>query len=92
MSEYIAVEVEPTDHPDCMRLVTNLNLTPNGPESYPNREEGDQGSPLAQTLFGIDSLAALDMDAGGLIVWREPDAEWPALIDDITAALRDFYL
>ncbi len=92
MSEYIAVDVENTDDPECARLVTNLNLAPEGPESYASRDEGGQGSPLAQTLFVIEGLAALDIEGGTMTVRREPGAEWPTLIDDITEALKDFFL
>jgi hypothetical protein len=94
MSEYIRVDVEALDDPNSMKLITNLNLTPGGPESYANRDEGDEGSPLAQTLFAINGLAALDMDSGIMILQRDPsaDIEWPALIDEITTALKDFFL
>ena len=92
MSEYITIQTEYSDDPDWVRLVTNLNLAPEGQESYANRDQGDEGSPLAQTLFGIEGLAALDIDGGTLGVRREPDTEWPALIDDIREALKDFFL
>ncbi len=92
MSEYITVTVENTDDADRVRLVTNLNLAPDGPESYANRAEGDEGSPLAQTLFALEGLAALDIEGGTLIVRRDPGTEWPPLIDDITEALKDFFL
>jgi Scaffold protein Nfu/NifU N terminal len=92
MSEYITVNVESTEDPDVMILVTNLSLAPEGPESYANPEEGDEGSPLAQALFGIGGLVALGVEGDMLHVQREPDAEWPALIDDITEALKDFFL
>jgi Scaffold protein Nfu/NifU N terminal len=92
MSEYITVEAESTDDPDLMKLRTNLNLAPDGPETYASRDEGDEGSPLAQTLFGIDGLAALDIEGGTLTARRDPEAEWHALIDDITEALKDFFL
>ncbi len=92
MSEYIKVQTEYTDDPDEVRLVTNLNLAPEGPECYANRAEGDEGSPLAQTLFGIGGLAALDIQGGTLTVRRDPGIEWPFLIDDITEALKDFFL
>ena len=92
MSEYITVNVQIGDDPDQVRLVTNLNLAPDGPESYASRDEGDSGSPLAQALFGIDGLAVLDIDGSTLTVWRDPDVEWHTLIDAITAALKDFFL
>jgi len=92
MSEYITVNAEPTDDADQIRLITNLNLAPDGAESYSNREAGDEGSPLAQTLFGIDGLLALDLEDSVMTIRRDPAQEWPALIDEITAALKDFFL
>jgi hypothetical protein len=92
MSEYITVRTEYGDDPDEVRLVTNLNLAPDGPESYRSSAEGDEGSPLAQTLFGIGGLAALDIAGGTLTVRRDPGVEWPSLIDDIAEALKDFFL
>ena len=92
MSEYITVDVEYGDDPDQIKLLTNLNLAPEGPESYADLQEGDEGSPLAQAMFGIEGLAALDIEGSLLLVRRDAEAEWPALIDDITEALKDFFL
>ncbi len=92
MSEYIKVQVEYADDPDQVRLVTNLNLAPDGPESYASPADGDEGSPLAQTLFGIGGISALNIEGGSLFVRRDPGIEWPPLIDDITEALKDFFL
>jgi hypothetical protein len=77
MSEYITVDVEYGDDPDQIKLITNLNLAPEGPESYADREEGDEGSPLAQALFGIDGLVALDIEGSLLQVCRDAEAACP---------------
>lgn len=92
MSEYIAVEVETGDDPDVVRLITNLKLAPDGPESYASRADGDEGSPLAQFIFGIDGLDSLDILDNVLVVRRHPDVEWHDLVDEITAALKEFFL
>ncbi len=92
MSEYITVDVEQDEDPDVVRLITNLILAPDGPEAYPDREGGENGSPLAQMLFEIEGLAALDIEGKTLIVRRAPETEWPALIEDITSALKEFFL
>ncbi|MEP7284963.1 MAG: NifU N-terminal domain-containing protein [Chloroflexota bacterium] len=92
MSEYITINVESNDDPDCIRLITNLMLTDDDSEVYPDRETGDEGSPLAQTLFEIEGLVALEIEDNILIVRRDPDAEWHVLIDEITEALKDFFL
>jgi hypothetical protein len=93
MSEYINVDVEyDDDDPDVARLKTNLDLAPEGDESYPDREAGEEGSTLAQFLFEIEGLAALSIAGGTLTVHRNPDVEWYALVDEITSALKAFFL
>ncbi len=92
MSEYIAIEPQYGDDPDVVTIITNLRLAPDGPQSYVNRDEGDEGTPLAQTLFGIDGLIALDIEGSTLVVRRDPEFEWHVLIDEITNALKDFFL
>ncbi len=93
MTEYIDIRVVPTADPDVMRLVTNLDLTPEGsPEVYDSSDQGDQGSPLAQALFGVPGLAALTLDGHMLWITRASGVEWHSLIEDVSDALRDFYL
>jgi hypothetical protein len=52
----------------------------------------EEGSPLAQTLAMIPGLTRLRIAGQELVVWREPDVPWYALIEDITAVLKDFFL
>lgn len=93
MSEYVNIQPEATDDPDVMHLITNLMLTPQDePEVYPTPEDGDEGTPLAQTLFGVPGLAALHINGSVMVVQREQDVEWHDLIEDISDALRDFFL
>jgi hypothetical protein len=93
MTEYVDLHPEPTDDPDVMVLLTNLSLTPGGEaEVYHSPDEGEEGSPLAQTLFAVPGLAALTLDGGELTITREPDVEWHDLIEDVSDALRDFFL
>jgi hypothetical protein len=93
MTEYIDLHPEPTDNPDVMIVVTNLDLNPGDEaEVYHSPEEGDEGSPLAQALFAVPGLAALTLDGGEIMIAREPDVEWHDLIEDVSDALRDFFL
>jgi hypothetical protein len=93
MTEYIDLHPEPTDNPDVMIVVTNLNLTHGGEaEVYQSPDEGEEGSPLAQALFAVPGLAALTLDGGELTITRAPDVEWHDLIEDVSDALRDFFL
>ena len=92
MSEYISIEAEYSDDPDEVRLHTNLRLAQTESESYVSRAEGDLGSPLAQTLFGIDGLETLQISGGMLTVRRAAGTEWHTLIDEISLALKDFFL
>ncbi len=92
MSEYITVNLRYLDDPNEVELFTNLNLAPDGPESYADRAAMDEGSPLAQTLVGIDGLAALRLNKNVMIVRRVPSAEWSGLLSAISDALKDFFL
>ena len=92
MSEYITIDVEPTSNPYCVKLVTNLKLGTGDPEHYNSASQVDEGSPLAQILFEINGLAKLSIEGNTLTVICYPDADWTGLIDDITSALKDFFL
>lgn len=92
MSEYITIDTEPTDDPDVLIVETNQSLAPEGREDYPDAASGEEGSPLAQALFTIEGIAALTLEGTTLIVRRAPEAEWFALMDEISAALKDFFL
>ncbi|MBN1965452.1 MAG: NifU N-terminal domain-containing protein [Anaerolineae bacterium] len=91
MPEYIMIETEATDDPDVLLIQTNLRLSEQ-PEDYDDPASGEAGSPLAQTLFAIEGITALSLDEDTLLVTRAPETEWFILIDEINAALKDFFL
>lgn len=93
MSEYFTLEVEPTDNPDIREFITNQRLSDGGEEHYADAASGEMGSPIAQVLFhAVDGIHSLTIDDDTLIVRRQPDVLWEALIDDIRDCLRDFFL
>jgi hypothetical protein len=92
LSEYITVDIETTIDLYRIKLVTNLHLAPDVPEQYNSREEGNLGSPLAQALFEIEGIVALKIEDKRLVVQRDPSVDWPILVDEVTMALKDFFL
>lgn len=93
MTEYLRFEIEPTDDPDVRLLITNQTLTPGDDEIYADRESGETGSPLAQTLFfAADDLHALEISEDTLVITRAAGVPWERLLDELRDALRDFYL
>ena len=92
MSEHIEIETETGD--DGMILFhTNLPLTAEGREErYESPEALDEGSPVAQALSVVTGIEALTMSGGELAVAAAADADWHAIVADITAALKDFFL
>ena len=91
MTEYIQIEPEATDDPGEMRLITNLTLS-EGREVYRSADEGEEGSALAQALFNVPGLAALTIEGPAIRIRADADTEWHDLIEDISAALKDFFL
>lgn len=93
MSEYITIETRPTGDADSLEIITNQPLTEEEAEVYRNFDEGDVGSPIAQMLFnGVAGIAALTITEHSLLVTREPDTPWEAIVDEVRDALRDFFL
>lgn len=92
MSEYISLEAEPTGQPSTVLIRTNLMLAPDGLEVYADLEAGEEGSPLAQTLFAIDGVLALTIDGSDLLIRHEDDLQLFVLVDEVDAALKDFFL
>jgi hypothetical protein len=93
MSEYVTVEVEPTDDPDVIELVTNQTLTSAGPEVYADYDAGSAGSPIALMLFeGVPGIRALTITTDSLLITRDPAFTWEEIVDDVRDALRDFFL
>jgi len=92
MSEYIEIETDPGDDDKQMHLYTNLKLTDQNSEQYNSLTEMEEGSPVAQALSIIDGIAALKIDGSDMLISRTDDAEWHAIIADISAALKDFFL
>ncbi len=92
MSEYVTVESRPTSSPDVLEIVTNQTLTEDDPEIYDSPEAGDEGSPLAQTLFGVAGIRALTITESTLRITRDPDTAWEDIVDEVRDALRDFFL
>lgn len=92
MSEYIDIEAELGDGGELL-FHTNLKLTAAGAkEVYASIEEMEVGSPVAQALSTVDGLASLTMDSGEIIIGTQPESDWHAIIADVTAALKDFFL
>lgn len=92
MSEYIDIGAQFGDDPLVVVLHTNLRLTDEVAEQYASPDALEEGSPLAQALAFVPGIAALHLDGGTLTITRDPDEEWHAIIADVSAALKEFFL
>lgn len=92
MSEYIKIETEAGDQESVMYVYTNLNLSDGAAERYESVEAMEEGSPLAQALSVIQGIVALDIEGKELNITRDPDSPWHALVGDISAVLKEFFL
>lgn len=92
MSEYIAIEAEQTEVPNVVIIHTNQRLAVEGKEIYPDATTGEEGSPLAQAIFAIDGILALTIEDSDMIIEHDPELELFTLIDEVDAALKDFFL
>ena len=92
MSEYIEIETELSDDGSQIFLYTNLRLTDQPVEEYHGTAEMEVGSPVAQALAVIEGIAYLRLAGDEMVITPEPDAARHAIVADISAALKDFFL
>ena len=92
MSEYIEIDAELGDD-GAIRFYTNLRLTAEGDEErYTSIAEMEVGSPVAQALAVIEGIETLTMSNGEIVLTVPPATDWHAVIADVTAALKEFFL
>ncbi len=92
MSEYIEIDSELSEDGQRMHVYTNLTLTKGEQETYTSLAEMEEGSPLAQALAVIPGIAQLTLNGRDILISKEEDADWYAIIADLSAAIKDFFL
>lgn len=92
MSEYIEIDAELSDDGQRVFVYTNLLLVDDSFEEYNSREALEEGSPVAQALAMIDGIVHLRIEDSDLVITKEPDVEWYLIVEDVSAALKDFFL
>jgi hypothetical protein len=92
MSEYIEIETETSDDRMEIHFLTNLPLTEGDKEFYDSAAALEEGTPVAQALAPVPGIARLRISGNELFITPQPDADWHAIVADVTAALKDFFL
>lgn len=93
MSEYIDIDAELSDDGRRISVWTNLSLAePGRPESYESPLALESGSPVAQALAVIDGIAGVRIEESEMLIDLASDADWHAVVSDVSAALKDFFL
>ena len=94
MSEYIEIESEPDEERlNLIHFYTNLPLTTDGAtEIYTSVEAMLEGSAVAQALAEVHGITMLSLSGGDMSIEREDDVDEYALIADVSAAIKDFFL
>jgi hypothetical protein len=92
MSEYIEIEIEPSDDGKQIFFYTNLRLSEGDVEEYDSRTSLERGSPVAQALAMIDGIDLIRIEGSDMVISIEPDVEWYFVVEEVSAALKDFFL
>ena len=92
MSDYMEIESELSDDGQEIYVYTNLKLTEGDVEAYDSRAAMEEGSPVAQALAVIEGIAALQMEGTDIVITPSPEAAWHMIAEDVSAALKDFFL
>ena len=94
MSEYIEIETEiDEDEPNKIYFYTNVTLAPAGEqELYRSYDDLLEGSPMAQAVAVIDGIVQCEIAEKELTIVHSDEISPYALIADISAAIKDFFL
>jgi hypothetical protein len=92
MSEYIEIETESSDDERVMYVYTNLRLSEEESESYESVELMEEGSPFAQALSLVEGIVQLQIKGSELVITRDLEVPWHALMADVSAIIKDFFL
>lgn len=94
MSEYIEIETEADeDNLNLIHFFTNLPLTAEGePETYASVDDMLEGSAVAQALAGVDGIISLTINGADMSVMKDDDIDEYAIIADVSATIKDFFL
>lgn len=92
MSEYIEIEAELSENGDSITFYTNLKLGEEDSEFYDSVEAMEEGSPVAQTLSAVDGILRLQIDGQEMVITRDLQVPYHAIVADVSNALKDFFL
>ncbi len=95
MSEYMEIEAEvDEDDPRIIHFYTNLPLAPAGeaPQQYDSYEALEEGSALAQALTIVEGIDSLRIEGSDLAITRTDETADHALMADVSAVIKDFFL
>lgn len=83
----IDIRVEGTPNPNAAKFVLGRRLLGEGSRSYFDPETA-RGDPLAERLFRIEGVRALLLVEDFITVTKTDEADWPALVEEVEAAIR----
>lgn len=85
------IQTEPCDDPNVMKFLPGREVYPAGPLAF--EAEGEAASsPLAQRLFGVDDVEAVELGADYVAVTKSGSAEWLHMKPAVLGAIMDHFV
>ncbi|HUS97444.1 MAG TPA: NifU family protein [Hyphomicrobiaceae bacterium] len=85
------IQTEPTPNPATLKFLPGRAVLTDGTADYRSKDEATL-SPLAQRLFGIDSVTGVFLGADFVSVSKEENGEWQHMKPAILGAIMDHYM
>ena len=81
------ITAEITPNPNTLKFNLNLTLVETGSVNFTDPQKA-KGIPLAETLFGLESVLGVMAGRDFVTVTKKPEASWNAMADPIIKALK----
>ena len=89
MSPGLRVHAERTPNPNSIKWVLGRPVTPAGVTAHFESDPGDEVSPLAGRLLGVEGVTVVFLASNFVTVTKREDVEWSDLAEPILGVLRE---
>ena len=85
------IQTEATEHKQSLKFLPGQSVMGSGTVDYPDAKSAKR-SPLAQRLFGIDSVARIFLGPDYITVTKAPDVAWDVIKPTVLGAIMEHFV
>ena len=85
------IQTEATPNPATLKFIPGVPVVPSGTADFPNHGAAAGKSPLAESLFEVEGVAAVFLGSDFVSVTKSDLADWPVMKPAILGAIMEHF-